>query len=324
MPLNLGNLPVKKPAHKKFLNEFGGGGHVHVPKFKLLKIGSDTEMFLKDKRSNKPVPVIGLLGGTKEEPLSVPELGEGFAVQEDNVMVEYNIPAAKTADEFSTSIKAMVGYLRKKFDDKGLKLAIAPSMIFTKSQLDHEQARRIGCEGDFCVWTRSLNPNPKDAPELETMRSAGGHVHVSFTVDGKLPDDILQVEEVVKGIDASLGVMSVILDKDTRRKKLYGKSGAFRPKPYGIEYRTLSNFWITKPEYTDWVFNTIQNVFAYLQSCHRDGRTPWWYGGYEDMIKECINSSDVKRATVLVELRHMKMPLVVAKVPDVAPMPDQA
>ena len=45
-------------------------------------------------------------------------------------------------------------------------------------------------------------------------------------------------------MDFFLGLPSVLYDADTERRKLYGKAGAMRYKPYGVEYRTLSNAWL--------------------------------------------------------------------------------
>ena len=40
-------------------------------KIKNVKIGTDPEMFLFSKEENKFVPVCGLVGGTKKEPLAI-------------------------------------------------------------------------------------------------------------------------------------------------------------------------------------------------------------------------------------------------------------
>jgi hypothetical protein len=54
-------------------------------------------------------------------------------------------------------------------------------------------------------------------------------------------------------------------DKDKERRKLYGKPGAFRPKPYGCEYRVLSNAWVDKPEVASLLFRTITDVVSELK-----------------------------------------------------------
>jgi hypothetical protein len=42
--------------------------------------------------------------------------------------------------------------------------------------------------------------------------------------------------------------------KGAKRRGLYGKRGAYRPKSYGVEYRTLSNFWVGHPALCDWAW----------------------------------------------------------------------
>jgi hypothetical protein len=42
------------------------------------------------------------------------------------------------------------------------------------------------------------------------------------------------------------------------RRELYGKAGAFRPKPYGVEYRVLSNRWLNSEALIRWVYNQSQ------------------------------------------------------------------
>ena len=67
-----------------------------------------------------------------------------------------------------------------------------------------------------------------------------------------------------KELDYYLGLPSLLFDPDTSRRKMYGKAGAFRPKPYGMEYRVLSNAWLKSPELIKWVFNNTKLAFERL------------------------------------------------------------
>ena len=72
-----------------------------------LFIGADPEIFLVDTHTHALVSAIDRIGGSKEEPRPLP-LGDGFAVQEDNVALEYNIPASDSAEKLVENIgKAM-------------------------------------------------------------------------------------------------------------------------------------------------------------------------------------------------------------------------
>jgi hypothetical protein len=233
--------------------------------FELLQVGTDTEVFLTSRVTKTPVPAVGLIGGTKHKPKPVATLGKGYAVQEDNVMLEYNVPPAGTKESFVSQLTTMRGYLDSLTAELGLDIAIAPSMLFTKEQLSSRQAQELGCEPDFCVWTRTANPSPKETGSalLQTMRTAGGHIHVSFNKNDK-PASKLSVfdkEPIVKALDLTLGLPSLFIDVDTRRKELYGKGGAFRDKDYGIEYRVLSNFWTASSELMSWAYDGVVTAF---------------------------------------------------------------
>jgi hypothetical protein len=69
---------------------------------------------------------------------------------------------------------------------------------------------------------------------------------------------------------------------------LYGKAGAFRPKPYGAEYRTLSSFWIFSEPLREWAYRGIQR--AVESTIDLPG----------DKIQECINNGDEELAKALV------------------------
>ena len=74
-----------------------------------MKIGADPELFLVDA-AGAFVSSIGLIGGSKDHPRPLP-IGDGFAVQEDNVTLEYNIPASGSKDELVSNIQAAMSFL---------------------------------------------------------------------------------------------------------------------------------------------------------------------------------------------------------------------
>ena len=101
----------------------------------------------------------------------------------------------------------------------------------------------------------------------------------------------------VVSADIFVGLPAVLLDQQgtERKQRLYGKAGACRLKPYGIEYRTLSNFWYQSDDLIRWAFNSMTtaiekrfDVGDYLT----DEET-------EQRLQRIINTGDVKGAKIL-------------------------
>lgn len=253
-----------------------------------IKIGADPELFLCDA-SGKLRSAIGLIGGTKWEPRKLDELGH--AVQEDNVAVEFNIPPAATRKAFVDSIGYMLQYINDYVGKKALSLNIIPAAHFDASELANPKALEFGCDPDFNVWLRRENAKPELPPELMNLRSCGGHIHVSWDDDSlreTTEQGIIQTtqEQVVMAMDVFVGCPSIRYDHDLLRRKLYGKAGAFRPKTYGIEYRTLSNFWLKEPSLVEWVYDQTQHAMDYLNSGGTISRD------HAGLINNCINTGD--------------------------------
>ena len=244
-------------------------------RYNNVMYGADPELFLQD-RSGEYKSAIGLIGGSKENPRYIDE--NGSAVQEDNVAVEFNIPPAKTRKEFIDSIGKVLGYLHEYVGAQGFSLSVVPAAYFPPSELMDLRALVFGCDPDFNVWTKTVNDPPEITKEHRTLRSSGGHIHVSWDNPNQESG-----EKLVMAMDVFLGAASIAYDSDTLRRKLYGKAGCFRFKPYGIEYRTLSNFWIKSPQLVGWAFDQSQKAVEYLNS-----------GGkvkidHLPLIEDCIN-----------------------------------
>jgi hypothetical protein len=223
-----------------------------------MKIGADPEVFLLDAQEGF-VSAIDRIGGSKRNPLPLP-LGDGFAVQEDNVAVEYNIPPAGSKEQLINHIDRVMSHLSDTIAKIGMHFSHESAAVFPLDQLIDIRAMEFGCDPDFNAWKDGqTNPRPKCPDPM--LRSCGGHVHIGHEFASKA-DKI----EAVKFIDLFLGVPSQQMDNGQLRKQLYGKAGAFRDKVYGLEYRVLSNYWIFHPKLVGWVWDATSQAMDAWQN----------------------------------------------------------
>ena len=204
-------------------------------------VGADVEAFLYNTRYDRAEACVGILPGTKEKPSPLKGLRKGFAVQEDNVMPEFNIPPAGDGKKFATNIanaKKGVRMLLPEHRD----LVFKPAMLFADKQLTSPQAKLIGCDPDFDAYQGGAMR--RGAPPLTKWRNAGGHIHLGG--DFQCPDFVaaLFADLVVGLAGGTVGV------RRSKRDLWYGRPGVYRPKPYGIEYRSPSCMWATSSNAT--------------------------------------------------------------------------
>lgn len=244
---------------------------------KQFTIGADPEIFIGV--GSKFVSAHDKIPGTKQNPFPV-DLG---AIQVDGMAAEFNIDPASDYEQFNNNLNTV---------QKALKEILGAEFEFLHDctvHFDEEfikdipgSALRLGCESDFNAWTGVENPSPNEAA---LMRTTGGHVHIGgFNVPDEWDfDHYLNCGRLCRCLDETLGVYSLLWDKDDNRRTLYGKAGSFRPKKYGVEYRTLSNQWIFKPELTKFVYDAVEEAID-----------KWYLTGYEpdEMFRNIIDSSD--------------------------------
>ena len=128
------------------------------------------------------------------------------AVQVAGYALEFNTLPARNPEQFCMNVSQVLAVMRKMVDKKYAFALGTPVAHFTPEYMEaqHPEANELGCDPDYNAWSGDVNPRP----------------------NGRLP------------------MRSVLYDADTERRKLYGKAGAMRYKPYGVEYRTLSNAWL--------------------------------------------------------------------------------
>jgi hypothetical protein len=228
-----------------------------------ILIGADPEVFVRDEKGRFR-SAHGLIPGTKEEPYPV----QDGAVQVDGLALEFNTTPAATREEFIHHIGSVMNQLAGMVP--GYTLAIEPTARFHHMHLktQPEKALELGCEPDYCAYTGQQNPRPNAAT---TMRTAAGHVHIGgFETDDPTGEEhMTKCITLVKVLDAFLGLNSLFWDHDNKRRAMYGKAGAFRPKPYGVEYRSLSNAWLKHPDLVGKVFDQSKKAVELLLSGKR-------------------------------------------------------
>lgn len=228
-----------------------------IKPMKGLLFGCDPELFIVNSEGN-PVCADGLIPGTKENPYKV----KGGAVQVDGMAAEINIDPVDNYDDFSTNINSVMSQLRKMLP-QGYSLLAAPSVVFSEEEWEKAPARakELGCNPDFNAWTGAVNP-PPNGDVTPRMRTGAGHLHIGWTdgADTSDADYVNAAMELVRQLDWYLGGWSAITDKDSTRRSLYGKAGAMRFKPYGAEYRVLSNWWLNHPSTRLAVWNRMQRA----------------------------------------------------------------
>lgn len=206
-------------------------------------IGSDPEFFIKDRRTGVPTPICGLLGGTKGKPV----MKGVYGVQEDNVMCEYNTPPVSDANMFAQhAIRGRTAVLDTLNANQPNRFEpdLAPSRLFGLALLETPQAKTFGCSPDFDAYQMGM-PNMRIDPAILTTdtggwRFSGGHVHIGFREGQKFD---IPPYVAAQFADVFLGLYAATFDLQGERRKHYGTAGRYRPTPYGIEYRTLSNVW---------------------------------------------------------------------------------
>jgi hypothetical protein len=274
-----------------------------MKKYIVTGIGADVELFVQNRKTKEIISAEGLVQGTKDNPFVFDAENPHFATSLDNVLAEFGIPPATNKVEF-------YNYLRKSrtFIEKSLPMdlctAVLPAAELDPQWLTTRQAKRFGCEPDYNAYTMKHNFAPK--ANNPNLRSAGGHIHIGYAEaepfsKGAWYEPDVERALLVRALDLHIGIPSVIMEPDNKRKELYGKAGAFRPKEYGVEYRTLSNYYMQSKKLTYWVYQQVIEAINWLNS---GGVIEDFLGSH---IEAVINNNNKAEAESLISNFNLKL-----------------
>lgn len=214
-----------------------------------LTFGSDPEFMLAKEDGTLVSAIKVLKGKSKNNKLALPN---GQATFYDNVLIEFNIAPSPTFRDFEENFGVALRAASEVVAKDGLILRQQSSATFPLSECMDEESQRFGCDPEYSIYKTDKKGviqqlQPPTLPKGNTFRSCGGHIHIGHPVatfeSGNPP-------MVVKMMDLFVGNSALLIDPDPTsqaRRKIYGGAGTHRLADYGLEYRTLSNFWLAKP-----------------------------------------------------------------------------
>lgn len=225
-----------------------------------ITVGADPEFFLSFKGSPVPAYYTGI-EGTKDKPTP---LKTGGGVQVDGMALEFNIPPVTNGKDFYDIIKETLFEIRKMVD-KDLEFVFRPEVTFREVDFKNTPSKykELGCDPDYDAWRRGIEKTPPQGSGDKPFRTAGGHLHYGWmqsTSDFAYrdPRNYYDCNYIVQGLEQS---NYYLLEYDQinypNRSQLYGSRGSYRPKPYGVEWRTPSNMWLNFPQ--DTIMNMINS-----------------------------------------------------------------
>lgn len=264
---------------------------------KDISLGCDPEFFFSTKGE--------IIGAEKVIPKEGIKNIRGKIII-DGVQAEIN-PAASTCRAYlGRNISECFNELYQKIKNKkGLETNFAQTISVTKKEMDSlsPESKRFGCMPSLNIHNKKAKVGIKD-PSKYMFRSAGGHIHVGITgglneTDGRSLTTLAETkifkehpERIINMMDIIVGNTCVLIDRDEgnkERRKTYGRAGEYRKPEHGIEYRTLSNFWLKNYALMSLVMNLSRLAVSIVLRSTKENN-------YEKEIISKINKKEITKA----------------------------
>lgn len=245
----------------------------------LNKIGCDPELFLFDKVLDRIVPACGIVEGSKESPIM---LNNGGMIQLDGTVLEFGTPPVDAeGSNFSTALKETLDIIRKQLSDNygdRYELRCGASAAYSPEDItENHEGLIVGCSAQYVMVnkirpTRAiLESTGKLSPDAVPI---GGHIHFGFAdkMESRIVEDYSAMRYVraMMSAGSSLFMQDVSCSASDIRKRVMGfptSTPTIRIKPYGVEFRNLSSYWLAHARMADGLskFHT-----AVVKSCIKD------------------------------------------------------
>lgn len=280
-----------------------------------LMFGCDPELFFEQNgRVIGAEKVIAEAGLSSKSGGNNSCWGKDRAFVLDGVQVELNprpnYCRASLGNELSASFLALKQHLAGM---KDITASFRSVVDVDKAELASlsEKARVLGCAPSLNMYDKAATVSVNAA--TYTKRSAGGHIHIGL--DRNIGLSVAHImpyrEELVPLLDVLVGLPSVLVDRDphaAERRQVYGRAGEYRLPAHGVEYRTLSNFWLRSYQLMSMVMGLTRLAASVLLTKH-DPPVAYSYPSKSwdapatllrsvdlELVREAINTNDLMLA----------------------------
>lgn len=252
-----------------------------------LSMGCDPELFLTQNGSvigsERVIPETGITSDGRAMP----------GIIRDGIQVELNPPANTCRAYLGISIALLLRCLKTQL---GTTTQVSFDPVVTVPAKEFEglspKSRELGCMPSLNLYDAKATITQEASTSL--VRSAGGHIHLGNLMV-KNPPDLIPLLDII------LGNTCVLIDRDPHaaaRRMNYGRAGEYRLPKHGLEYRTLSNFWLRSYQLTSFVTGMARFAYEVLRSSekittsHNNPQTPYHFA--QDLLNRVQMSKVVE------------------------------
>jgi hypothetical protein len=243
-------------------------------------IGTDPELFLRSRSTGQ---IVGSEVVIPAEGLKRSVYHGAPIIVRDGVQVEIHPDYATCRESVAQSLHSGLTVLRDYLKNTNPDLDICYD---TTVEVSEEQMSVLSHESQIlgCMPSR----NAYDSFHVESTpgfrrRSAGGHFHIGLKNlvlfekgAGECRPDLMSIRErMVPLLDILVGNTAVLVDRDplaAERRKMYGRAGEYRLPDHGLEYRTLSNFWLRDYKWFSFMSGLVRMAVSVLGTDLLGGR----------------------------------------------------
>lgn len=233
-----------------------------------FSFGTDPEFILIDEKGNL------------KSAISVLKKDKKNKIFYDNVLAECTVEPSFSKKQVVENIKNSIICCAEFV--KPYKITNISAGEYSNKELDHPEARKSGCDAEFCAYElkKVSTKKIKKIFKKSNLRTAGGHIHLGTDLGKNYETCIM----LVRMLDLFLGLASLDLDRCCERRKIYGSAGRYRQPSYGLEYRTLGNFWLASPVLVELIYDLCHFV---VKATEEKIYENFWHVDYET-----LNSDD--------------------------------